>query len=132
MKLKRRNSVTQRGSSNESAMKVLKVWLHNYYTLQWNPLYKGHLGIRLFILYIHVERFKRYEVLHLGPINLSIIWRLFLLCPLYGVSIKRGYTVIVITNDGGVYLLQGLVDIADYKSSSNTGQDDVVSCWIDK
>ena len=35
-----------------------------------------------------------YEVLHLGPLNMSFIWRFFLLCPLYAVSIKGGSTVV--------------------------------------
>ncbi len=37
----------------------------------------------------------KFEILHLGPLNLSFIWRVILLCPLYRVSIKRGSTVIL-------------------------------------
>ena len=64
------------------------------YTVE--PPYKGHLETRHFVLYIEVLSLEvrnvlsRYEILHLGQLNLSFMWRLFLLCPLYSVSIKRG------------------------------------------
>ncbi len=32
-----------------------------------------------------------YCQVHLGPLNLSFIWRYFLLCPLYRVSIKERF-----------------------------------------
>ncbi len=61
------------------------------------PPYKGHLGTRHpvhykeVVLSLEVQNvLSRYEVLHLGPLNLSFIWRLFLLCSLYRVSFIRG------------------------------------------
>ena len=72
-------------------------------TLQYSgpSIYRTPLGTRRHcVLYIEVvlslevqNILSRYELLHLGPLNLSFIWRLFLLYPLYGVSIKRGSTV---------------------------------------
>ncbi len=71
------------------------------------PPYKGHIGTCWhFVLYIEVvlclevqNVLSRYEVLHLGPLNLSFIWRLFLLRPLYEVSIKRDSTVVGDSDD---------------------------------
>ncbi len=79
----------------------MTVHCHFIQSMQWNLHIhrEGHLGTRHFVLYIEIvlslevhNVLSRYEVLHLGPLNLSFIWRFFLLCPLYGVSIKRGFT----------------------------------------
>ncbi len=55
------------------------------------PPYKGHIGTRHFVLYIEVvfslevqNLLSRYEVLHLGPLNLSFSV-LYTDCPLYKV-----------------------------------------------
>ncbi len=66
------------------------------------PPYKGHLGTRHFVIYNITEPIEvvlslevqnvlsRYEILQLGPLNLSFIWRLCWLC-----SIKRGSPVML-------------------------------------
>ncbi len=73
------------GSVCLASTDILKI--EEKYTVE--SLYKGHLGTWHFVLYIEVQYvLSRYEVLHLGPLNLSFIWSIFY-CVLYTVSIKK-------------------------------------------
>ncbi len=59
------------------------------------PPYKELLGTR----HIYTEvvlslEVLRYELCHLGPLNLSFTWRFFSIVSLYRVSIKSGITIL--------------------------------------
>ncbi len=96
-------SCSGRGSLIRQTFKTIKKQINAWpmASQQQKPPYKGHLGTRHLVLYKEVvlslevqNVLSKYEVLHLGPLNLSFIklWS-FSIMSLYGVSIKRGSTI---------------------------------------
>ena len=65
--------------------------------IQWNLKNYGHIGTSHFVFYrevVSLRRLKCTSMIEKGPQSVSFIERFSLLCPLFGVSIIRGSTVL--------------------------------------